>query len=213
MRLSPAVFVAAVALISQGCSSIPSISNSDLLSSEGEAVAAKGSGYVSSEGSHMVHSSYKDCIRTESWTAELNLVECNASAKPQVVEKALVADSSGRLASFSGQAMFGFDSSELTSDGMDALLELTDKLNNQAEITEIEVVGHTDSSGSDAYNQMLSERRAATVGNYLKSYLKTVNVKSSGMGESAPVADNNTNEGRILNRRVEVKIGAMMPVL
>jgi len=210
MRLSSTVLLAAtVALVNQGCSSIPSLSDNDLLTSESQ--AGVGSGYVSSEGTQMVRSSLKDCIRTESWSAQRNLVECSASARQP--EKASMADSTGQLASFSGQAMFGFDSASLTPDGMDALLELTDKLNNQAEITEIEVVGHTDSSGSDAYNQMLSERRAATVGNYLKSYLKTVNVTSSGMGESLPVADNDTSEGRSLNRRVEVKIGARMPAL
>jgi len=109
MRVSPAVLLAAtVVFVNQGCSSIPSLSDSDLLTSENQSnLVGAGSGYVSSEGSQIVRSSYQDCIRTESWSAQSNLVECSASAKPPL------ADSTGKLASFSGQAMFGFDSAKL----------------------------------------------------------------------------------------------------
>ena len=72
----------------------------------------------------------------------------------------------------------------------------------------IKVVGHADSIGTEAYNQTLSEQRAATVQNYLKRSLVGVNVLTSGMGEMAPVSDNSTETGRQRNRRVEIQLKA-----
>lgn len=71
----------------------------------------------------------------------------------------------------------------------------------------IDVYGHTDSTGSDSFNQGLSERRAQTVANYLTSQgVNTARIRWQGFGETMPVADNSTEEGRRLNRRVEIKI-------
>ena len=71
----------------------------------------------------------------------------------------------------------------------------------------IDVYGHTDSSGSDAYNQSLSERRAQSVANYLTMRgVSASRIRSQGFGESYPVASNDTPEGRQKNRRVEIKI-------
>ena len=71
----------------------------------------------------------------------------------------------------------------------------------------IDVYGHTDSTGSDAYNQTLSENRARTVANYLSMQGVTpARIRSQGYGETMPVADNTTDEGRRKNRRVEIKI-------
>lgn len=71
----------------------------------------------------------------------------------------------------------------------------------------IDVYGHTDSTGSDAFNQTLSENRARTVANYLTSQgVSAARVRSQGFGETMPVADNTTEEGRARNRRVEIKI-------
>ncbi|MES2491792.1 MAG: OmpA family protein [Pseudomonadota bacterium] len=71
----------------------------------------------------------------------------------------------------------------------------------------IDVYGHTDSTGSDAYNQTLSENRARTVASYLTMQgISAARVRSQGYGESMPVADNATDEGRRKNRRVEIKI-------
>jgi len=65
------------------------------------------------------------------------------------------------------------------------------------------VIGHTDSTGSEAYNQALSERRAASVVTYLESRgISAGRLKASGAGELKPIADNSTREGRALNRRV-----------
>lgn len=71
----------------------------------------------------------------------------------------------------------------------------------------IDVYGHTDSTGSDSFNQGLSERRAQTVANYMTSQgVNTARIRWQGFGETMPVADNSTEEGRRLNRRVEIKI-------
>ena len=71
----------------------------------------------------------------------------------------------------------------------------------------IDVYGHTDSTGSDAYNQTLSENRARAVADYLASRgVAPGRIRSQGFGESQPVASNMTEEGRSANRRVEIKI-------
>jgi len=71
----------------------------------------------------------------------------------------------------------------------------------------IDVYGHTDSTGSDAYNQTLSENRARTVANYLASRgVSSARIRSQGFGETMPIADNATESGRSKNRRVEIKI-------
>ena len=73
--------------------------------------------------------------------------------------------------------------------------------------TVVDVIGHTDSTGSDAHNQTLSERRAATVAQYLASRgIDPTRLASAGAGEQAPVAPNTTAEGRQRNRRVEIAL-------
>lgn len=71
----------------------------------------------------------------------------------------------------------------------------------------VDVYGHTDSTGSDAYNQTLSEDRARSVGNYLSMRgVSAARLRTMGFGETQPVATNDTEEGRARNRRVEIKI-------
>ena len=73
--------------------------------------------------------------------------------------------------------------------------------------TLIDVTGHTDSDGSDTYNQQLSERRAAAVANYfVAQQINPERFQVLGMGEAMPVASNNTEQGKALNRRVEIRI-------
>ncbi len=71
----------------------------------------------------------------------------------------------------------------------------------------VEIVGHTDSNGSEAYNQTLSEQRAQSVADYLISQgVESSRISSSGEGEMNPKASNDTPEGRMENRRVEVTV-------
>ena len=73
--------------------------------------------------------------------------------------------------------------------------------------TYIDVLGHTDSTGSDAYNQTLSDRRAQSVADYLAGHGVTrARIGVRGFGESQPIASNDTDLGRAENRRVEIKV-------
>ena len=73
--------------------------------------------------------------------------------------------------------------------------------------TIVEVTGHTDNTGSDDYNQALSERRAATVGSYMAGQgINPQRLITQGFGETMPIADNSTPAGREQNRRVELKL-------
>jgi OOP family OmpA-OmpF porin len=108
--------------------------------------------------------------------------------------------------SFAAEALFDFDKSVVKPEGKAALDELLAKL--QGMNTEVMVtVGHTDSVGSDAYNQKLSMRRAEAVKAYIVSKgVDTARVYTEGKGESQPVADNKSAEGRAKNRRVTVEV-------
>ncbi|MBR0552323.1 OmpA family protein [Stakelama marina] len=73
--------------------------------------------------------------------------------------------------------------------------------------TYVDVYGHTDSTGSEAYNQALSERRAQSVADYLSSHgVNPARIGTRGYGETQPIASNDTEEGRAANRRVEIKL-------
>lgn len=105
-----------------------------------------------------------------------------------------------------GKVLFDFDKSDLTAEARSQLDGLMGKL-SQADVVSIRVVGHTDSVGTDAYNQRLSERRASSVVEYLLTQgLAPGKLTSEGKGESEPVADNATDEGRAQNRRVELHL-------
>lgn len=111
-------------------------------------------------------------------------------------------------ATLGGEALFSSNSADLNPASEQALAELISQLEKFQEISAIQVTGHTDSAGDEAYNQDLSERRAAAVESFLKAAYPNVDVTSSGMGETSPVATNSNREGRALNRRVEVQVTA-----
>ena len=101
---------------------------------------------------------------------------------------------------------FAFDSDELTYESQAKLDEAVATLNANS-LVNVQVVGHTDSRGSESYNQNLSERRAAAVVDYLTNNgVSGSRLSSAGMGESQPVADNSTEDGRYQNRRVELVV-------
>jgi outer membrane protein OmpA-like peptidoglycan-associated protein len=78
---------------------------------------------------------------------------------------------------------------------------------SEYEKTYVDVLGHTDSTGSDAYNQTLSEQRAATVATYLGGRgVNQARLATKGYGESQPRGSNTTEEGRAQNRRVEIRL-------
>ncbi len=98
--------------------------------------------------------------------------------------------------------LFDFDSAELRPESLTELERLVRFMNDVPFATAL-IEGHTDSVGTDEYNLALSDRRAKSVFDYLTSRgVDPARVKSVGKGESAPIADNTTAEGRQLNRRV-----------
>ena len=100
---------------------------------------------------------------------------------------------------------FDFDSAALKPAMKSALDDVASKVQASAGDESLMVIGHTDSTGSDAYNQGLSERRASAVAGYLATKgISPAKMTTKGMGESQPVADNGTKAGRSKNRRVEI---------
>lgn len=108
----------------------------------------------------------------------------------------------------SGLTLFHFDSAELTDDGLVAVQKLIQDLSGFLSIQSIQIIGHTDSRGPDAYNVQLSRRRAAHIRKLVEKSYPEVYLVSIGAGEAMPIASNATAEGRRLNRRVEIEIVA-----
>ncbi|MDJ0740457.1 MAG: OmpA family protein [Gammaproteobacteria bacterium] len=100
---------------------------------------------------------------------------------------------------------FDFDSAVLKPKMMSELDSVASRVNASPGNESLEVIGHTDSTGPEAYNQGLSERRAQAAADYLAGKgISASAMTVKGMGESSPVADNGTREGRAMNRRVEI---------
>jgi OmpA-OmpF porin, OOP family len=107
---------------------------------------------------------------------------------------------------FAADAFFDFDKSVLKPEGRAKLDDLVSKMSG-LNLEVVIAVGHTDSVGTDAYNQRLSVRRAEAVKSYLVSKgVERNRVYTEGKGEKQPVADNKTAEGRAKNRRVEIEV-------
>jgi outer membrane protein OmpA-like peptidoglycan-associated protein len=114
----------------------------------------------------------------------------------------------GIVINFKEKVLFAFDSYALGSSAQGNLDKLTNILNKYPE-TNITVIGHTDSKGTTSYNQDLSENRAKSVVSYLKQKgISSTRLTAIGKGETDPVATNDTEDGRALNRRVEFVIVA-----
>ena len=114
----------------------------------------------------------------------------------------------GIVVEFSSAVLFGFDKSSLSTEAKANLDKLVIVLNSYPD-TDIQVQGHTDSKGSEAYNKKLSVRRASAVSDYLRnSGIATSRIAIIGYGETVPKYNNNTDDGQIQNRRVEFLITA-----
>lgn len=114
----------------------------------------------------------------------------------------------GIVVDFEEKILFAYDKSDIGTSAEDNLDKLVNVLKEYPD-TNIEVQGHTDSKGSENYNQGLSERRARAVSAYLgKRGVSTSRITTKGYGETAPVAGNDTDEGRAQNRRVTFLITA-----
>lgn len=114
----------------------------------------------------------------------------------------------GIAVTFESGVLYPFDSDQILPAGRSNLTQLAQSLNRYPG-TEVLIVGHTDSQGSDDYNMALSLRRAQAARQYLISQGVQANlIRVDGRGETEPVADNTTDAGRAQNRRVEIAIFA-----
>jgi outer membrane protein OmpA-like peptidoglycan-associated protein len=112
------------------------------------------------------------------------------------------------IVTFREAILFDFDSSVLKMAAQDKLQMMADVIVRYPD-TDLIVIGHTDNIGTDAYNQRLSERRAGAVKEYLIAHdVRRARLTARGYGETSPVASNDSPEGRMLNRRVQVQIAA-----
>ena len=113
----------------------------------------------------------------------------------------------GIQVTFASGLLFDFDSDIIRRDAGANLDELARSLGKYPD-SDLLIVGHTDGVGSAGYNRGLSERRARAAAHYLESRRVSHHIETRGRGEAEPVASNDTEAGRQLNRRVEVAIYA-----
>ena len=154
------------------------------------------------------------CWRDAFWTPATAAPGCDgalvaaapAPAAAAPAAKPAPAPAVATKVTYAADAFFDFDKSVLKPEGKAKLDDLASKVKD-INLEVIIAVGHTDSVGSDAYNQKLSVRRSEAVKAYLVSKgIEKNRVYTEGKGEKQPVADNKTKEGRAKNRRVEIEV-------
>ena len=188
----------------------------------------KTSGYVQSQDTGVVMSGFGNCVRHGFFAPAQAIKGCDDDLLPKPPPPppppppAVVPPppppppppprATSEKVTFAADAFFDFDKAVLKPDGKARLDDLTSKLSGIA-LEVIIAVGHTDSIGSDAYNQRLSVRRSEAVKAYLVSKgIEANRIYTEGKGEKQPVADNKTREGRAKNRRVEIEVVGTRPV-
>ena len=148
----------------------------------------------------VVRDSSGNCVKV---LGNIQAPECGAPAAPatEVVQQV-------EEISLSADTFFAFDKSDLKPQGQEVIRQLANDVNSRgANVQKITVVGNTDAVGTEQYNQGLSERRAASVASYMvENGVPAQMIEAYGVGESNPVATNETAEGRALNRRVDITI-------
>ena len=152
-----------------------------------------------------VHDRRDTCPGTPANTP-VNPNGCPIKVYPEATVQEPVAVPQDEVIVLSDKVLFDFDSATLTPEANDLLAQISNRLTDGAVISVL-VKGHTDSVGSDAYNEKLSKRRADSVAAFLVSQgVAADKIKTEGLGESQPVADNATDAGRAQNRRVEIVV-------
>lgn len=159
-------------------------------------------GYLIDSRGAVVKNNYNQCWRTGYWTPAMATAECDpdlakkdaAAAKPAA--PAAGPDKPAIKAEFKAETLFDFDKAVVKPEGQKVLDDkIVGGMKAHPEVELLLVTGHTDRIGSDAYNQKLSERRAAAVKTYLvKQGIAADRIKTVGKGESAPNADANTKQ-------------------
>jgi len=181
------------------------------------------SSYLQSPDGTIVKSGSGACVHTGYWTpADANVVGCDgvvaqapvvapapepaAPPPPPPPAPAPAPAPTAEKVTYAADTFFDFDRAVLKPEGKAKLDELVSQLQG-VNLEVVVAVGHTDSIGTSSYNQGLSVRRAEAVKSYLVSKgIEANRVYTEGKGESQPVADNKTRQGRAQNRRVEVEV-------
>ena len=155
------------------------------------------------------------CWRDANWTPATAAPGCDGALAPVVAPAPApiaapavvpVAPPAATKVTYAADAFFDFDKAVIKPAGKEKLDDLIGKIKD-INLEVIIAVGHTDSVGSDSYNQKLSVRRSEAVKAYLVSKgIEKNRVYTEGKGEKQPVADNKTAEGRAKNRRVEIEV-------
>jgi len=180
------------------------------------------SGYVQDGRGVIARDPFGLCWRTGYWTPADAVPGCDAPlvkeaapapapapapvVAPAPAPKPVAPAPTSEKVTFAASALFDFDKAVLKPEGKKQLDDMAAKL-KEINLEVVVAVGHTDSVGTDAYNQKLSIRRAEAV----KAYLVTKGIEANrvyteGKGKKQPVADNKTAEGRAKNRRVEIEV-------
>ena len=169
--------------------------------------------YVGDSRHHYITDSSGNCVRTSSWKAEDMTLDCGATPPVAKVAAPPLAPVYEKF-TVSAEALFDHDKSVLKPEGQAALHELDESIKAKgASVVDIDVIGHTDSDGTEEYNQALSERRAEAVRDYMVSEgVDGSIIDVSGQGESNPIVSNATKEGRAQNRRVDIHVGVAAPM-
>ncbi len=206
----------AASVLLVGCSSLGGAggSGAGMIDCPPDADAADG--YVGNPATKIVRNPGKELLHGPGWSADMAFHECEGVSmekeaeaepapepEPEVVPTPVEVNVPVKL---DARALFQTDSADLGDSGRAALDSLAAGIEGLNQVRRVVVVGHTDSTGTDAYNQDLSERRAKSVADYLTTKLVGLDIASVGRGETKPVASNDTALGRAKNRRVEVVV-------
>ena len=145
------------------------------------------------------------CWRNNFWTPATGIAGCDGVPVAEAPAAPVVAPTASKVV-LNADTFFDFDKTVIKPEGQ----QILDQVASQAASINLETLiatGHTDSTGPEAYNQGLSERRANAVKDYLVSKgVPADRIYVEGKGETSPVASNATREGRAQNRRVEIEI-------
>ena len=186
------------------------------------ASAQSQNGYWTGPGNMIWKSGTGLCWRTSYWTPAMANAECDPDltpkpaarptpppppppVKPAVKPKPKPAPVAQKV-TLAADVLFDFDKAILKNEGKNKLDDLATKV-KAINLEVVIAIGHTDSIGSDAYNQKLSVRRAESVKAYMVSKgVEPNRIYTEGKGEKQPVASNKTKDGRQKNRRVEIEV-------
>jgi OOP family OmpA-OmpF porin len=157
--------------------------------------------WVNSSGIVWKNGTNELCWRNANWTPATAAPGCDGA----IAAKAAAPAKAAAKVTLNADALFDFDKSALKPAAITSLNSLAGKVKSLT-LEVIVAVGHTDSVGTDAYNQKLSIRRAEAVKKHLVSQgIEAKRIYVEGKGESQPVADNKTADGRAKNRRVQIE--------